>query len=66
MKAGDLLNIKRWCDAIRERSRSQPGISVANRVGRLLEDETATKEFSSSAKKLFRPERGSKELSKIG
>ena len=52
IEAGDLKNLKRWRDAIRERPASQRGIAVPNRVGNLLEDEAATKKFATNAQKM--------------
>ena len=52
IEAGDLKNLKRWRDAIRERPASQRGIAVPNRVGNLLEDDAATKKFATNAQKM--------------
>ncbi len=52
IEAGDLKNLKRWRDAIRERPASQRGIAVPNRVGNLLEDDVATKKFATNAQKM--------------
>ena len=53
VEAGDLEHLKRWRDTIRERPASQRGISVPSRVGNLLEDDSATKKFSSNAQKMI-------------
>ena len=51
IEVSDLIHLKRWRDAIRERPASQRGIAVPNRVGTVLADESATKEFSENAQR---------------
>jgi len=51
IEVSDLIHLKRWRDAIRERPASQRGIAVPNRVGTVLADESATKEFAENAQR---------------
>ena len=51
IEVSDLIHLKRWRDAIRVRPASQRGIAVPNRVGTVLADESATKDFSENAQR---------------
>ena len=56
IEVSDLIHLKRWRDAIRERPASQRGIAVPNRVGTVLADESATKELLRMLRGPYKPE----------
>ncbi len=50
VEAGDLVHLKRWRDAIRERPAAQRGVEVPVAVPNLEKDEAAAKAFSDRAR----------------
>ncbi|TVS19427.1 MAG: glutathione S-transferase [Gammaproteobacteria bacterium] len=50
VEAGDLLHLKRWRDAIRERPAAQRGVEVPVAVPNLEKDEAAAKAFADRAR----------------
>ena len=56
IEVSDLIHLKRWRDAIRERPASQRGIAVPNRVGTVLADESRLKSLLRMLRGPFKPE----------
>lgn len=52
VSADGLPNLKRWRDAIRNRPACQRGIEVPARLGNILDDEKAIKNFAKNAQKI--------------
>lgn len=53
VEADDLLNLKRWRDAIRERPACQRGIAVPKRLENMIDDKDAADKFSANAQKIL-------------
>jgi len=52
VETGDLVNLKRWRDAIRERPACERGINVPVKVENLEENEEAAQRFAENARKM--------------
>ena len=48
----DLVHLKRWRDAIRERPASERGVNVPQKVENLEENAEAAKKFADNARKM--------------
>lgn len=53
VEADDLLNLKRWRDAIRARPACQRGIAVPKRLENMIDDKDAADKFSANAQKML-------------